>query len=181
MNKIRNFVAGLLLLAVATPAFAQRQMSAEFKIVPILSYAAGTADRTAAVIDMRGYKACTIVIHHAAIATGATYKAFLQQADVASNSTTLTSGADVATSEQTFADDADNKVSFIEIIDPPKRFYQLNIDNDTSNSTAQCAIAYLWKSSSSAPSTHAAGSGTSGGSAAVLTGETMAPPVAGTK
>ena len=158
-----------------------RQFSKDVKIVPILTYASGTADRTAAVIDTAGYDAFFIALHHTAIAAGATYKAFLQHADAASNSTTLTSGADVATSEQTFADTDDNKVSWFEVINPTKRFYQLNIDNDTTNATAQSAIAYLYRTRETQPQTHATGSGTSGGSAAVLTGESMTNPASGTK
>ena len=158
-----------------------RQFTKDVKIVPILSYASGTADRTSSVLDMNGFDAAVIVIHHAAIADSATYKFFLQHADAASDSTTLTSGADVATSEQTVTGTSDNKVSYIEIIDPTKRFFQLNIDNDTSNATAQSAVAYLYRSRDQAPVTHAAGSGTSGGSAAVLTGEVIVHPTSGTK
>ena len=158
-----------------------RQFSKDVKVVPILSYASGTADRVASVIDMLGYDAVFIAVHHAAIGASATYKVFLQHADAASDATTLTNGADVAGTEQTIAHTDDNKLTWLEVINPTKRFYQLNVDNDTTNTTAQSAVAYLYRTRDSGPVTHATGSGTSGGSAAVLTGEVTINPSSGTK
>lgn len=177
----RFLLAVALVLAAVVPAQAQstRNFSSDVRIVPILSYASGTADRTSAVIDMKGYEGACVVVHFAAIATSGTNSIFLQQADAASNSTTLTSGADVATSAQTVADDDDNEVKYIDIVRPGKRFFQLNIDKDTTNSCAESAVVYLYRGNVR-PVTHAEGTGTSGGTD-IAEGEKIVGPVAGTK
>jgi hypothetical protein len=86
---------------------------------------------------MKGYEGACIVVHFATIAAGGTNSIFVQHADAASNSTTLTSGADLAGSLQTIADTDDNKVKYCDIFRPTKRFLQLNIDKDTTNSCAE--------------------------------------------
>lgn len=150
------------------------------KIVPILSYGSGTASRSASVIDTVGFKAFKVVVHHAAIGAGATYSVKLQGADAASDSTTLTSGADIAGTSQTVAADDDNEVTIIDVVDPPLKFYQLVVSKDGANTCAESAVAYLYYSDSAEPVTHATGSGTSGGSAAVNNVERHVHPVAGT-
>ena len=157
-----------------------RNFSKDVKIVPILSYASGATDRTSNVIDTKGFDGFCVVVHHAAVHDSATLAMYLQHADAASNSTTLTSGADVATSSQTIGGTDDNKAIFIDVTSPTKRFYQLVVDNDGTNATAQSAVAYLYRRSTTAPVTHATGSGTSEGTGAV-TGELMVAPTSGTK
>lgn len=156
------------------------RFSDDIRIVPILTYASGTSDRTSAVIDTKGYDGFFIAVHYTAIAAGAVLDHYLQHADAASNSTTLTSGADVAGTSLTVAEDQDNTVKYIDVKSPVKRFYQLVINNDATNATAQSAVAYLYRNSSQAPVTHATGSGTSEGSAAVA-GEQFVSPISGTK
>jgi len=156
-----------------------RNFSSEVKIVPILTYASGTADRSSSVIDMLGFDSVCIVVHSVAIATGAVVDYRVQEANAASNATTLTSGADLLGSSQTVADDSDNTVKYIDIVKPLKRFLQLVINNDGSNASAQSAVAFLYNSHSTVPVTHATGSGTSGGSAAAV-GELHISPLAGT-
>lgn len=156
-----------------------RNFSAEVKVVPILSYASGTADRSSSVIDMLGFDSVFIAIHTAAVAAGAVVDYRLQEANAASNSTTLTSGADLLGSAQTVADDSDNTVKYIDIVKPLKRFLQLVVNNDAANASAQSAIAYLYNSHGQVPVTHAIGTGTSGGSAAAV-GEMHVSPLAGT-
>lgn len=154
--------------------------SKEVKIVPILDYASGTADRTSNVIDMDGFDGCCIVIHNATIAASIVADYYLQHADAASDATTLTSGADVATSSQTLAADDDDEVFYMDIVAPTKRFYQLVVNNDGTNASAQSAVAYLYRNTSTVPVTHATGSGTSGGTEPV-SGELLTSPAAGTK
>lgn len=156
-----------------------KQFSKDVRIVPILTYASGTADRTSTVIDTAGYDGVCIIVHLATIAAGGTNSLFLQHADAASNSTTLTSGADLAGTLQTIADDDDNEVKYIDIIHPTKRFLQLNIDKDTTNACAESAVACLYRGHER-PSTHAEGTGTSGG-VDIAEGETFVSPIAGTK
>lgn len=154
-------------------------LSKECRILPCLSYASGSSDRVSKVIDTKGFNTVTIVVHHAAVHDSAVLDVFLQEADAASDADTLTSGADLAGTSQTIAGTADNTVTVIEVNKPLKRFLQLAVNNDASNATAQSAIAYLYNADA-CPTTHAEGTGTSGGSATVAV-ETFLSPVAGTK
>jgi hypothetical protein len=157
-----------------------KNFSAEVKIVPILSYASGTADRTSSVIDMLGFDSVCIAIHTAAVAAGAVVDYRLQEANAASANGTLTSGADLLGSSQTVADDSDNTVKFIDIVKPLKRFLQLVVNNDAANATAQSAIAYLYNSHSTVPVTHGTGTATVSGGSAAAVGEMHVSPLAGT-
>lgn len=149
------------------------------RIVPCLSYASGTSDVTSKVIDTKGFDAVAIVVHCATIATGAVTDIYLQEADAASDADTLTSGADLAGSSVTIADDDDNQAFVIQVNKPLKRFLQLAVNKDATNAWAGSAIAYLYNADA-VPTTHAEGTGTSGG-AAVVTVERHVSPIAGTK
>lgn len=153
--------------------------SEDVKIVPILSYASAATDRTSEVIDTKGFGRCVIPVHFAAIVTNSVCDIYLQNADAASNETTLTSGANVAGSSQTVADDADNKVFYIDFI-PTKRFYQLVVNKDATNATAESAVAYLYHSKDR-PVTHGAGTSTIGDGTAAVTGEDLGAAIQGTK
>lgn len=157
-----------------------KEFGKDVRIVPILTYASGTADRTSNVIDTRGYDAVCVVVHFGTIAAGAVTDIYLQEADVASNSTTLTSGADLAGTSQTVADDDDNECKYIDVIRPLKRYLQLVVNKDATNACAESAVAYLYRSDSSKPSTHAEGTGTGGG-VDIAEGESFYSPIAGTK
>lgn len=173
-------LAVLVLLSAAHQGHAQiKQFSTDIQVVPILDYASGTADRVSNVIDTKGYDGCFIAVHFAAIAASVDCDIYLQEADAASNATTLTSGADLAGTSQDIAADDDDEVYYIEIKRPLKRFLQLNINNDATNATAQSAVAYLYGAAEK-PVTHATGSGTSGGTEPV-SGEAFVSPIAGTK
>lgn len=156
-----------------------RNFTKDVRKLPILSYASGSADRTSKVIDMKGFDSVFIAVHFATIATGAVTDIYLQEADAASDADTLTSGANLAGTSQTVADDDDNQLFWIEVTKPLKRFLQLNVNKDASNATAESAVAYLYNADVS-PVTDAEGTGTSGGSA-VTNGETFVSPIAGTK
>lgn len=156
-----------------------RSLPKDVRIVPILSYASGTTDRTSEVMDHLGFDRCCIVVHFATIAAGGTNSIFLQHADAASNETTLTSGADVLTSLQTIVDSDDNNVKFMDFI-PTKRYSQLNIDKDTANACAESAIAYLYQSKN-VPVTLAAGTSTIGEGTGTVLGEYIGSLASGTK
>lgn len=180
MNRI-FFTVALVIGAMVPSAYAQqlKAFASDVRIVPILSYASGTADRVSNVVDMKGYDSCIIVVHFAAIAAGGTNSIFLQEANVASNATTLTSGADLAGTLQTVADDDDNELKYIDVKKPLKRYLQLNVDKDTSNACAESAVAYLYNASER-PVAHAEGTGTGGG-VDIVEGEAFLSPIAGTK
>lgn len=159
-----------------------RDLTSDVKIVPILSplAAEAAADRTSAVIDTQHYDAFVVLVHFGTIDGAADAQSVkLSHADAASDSTTLTSGEDVATSAQTVLSAADDDAVYIEVRKPTKRFYQLTVDKDATNATNESAVALLYRNKESVPVNHATGSGTSGGSGAV-TGESIVHPASGT-
>lgn len=157
-----------------------KEFGKEVRIVPILTYASGTADRTSKVIDTKGFDAVCVVVHFGTIAASAVTDIYLQEADAASDADTLTTGADLAGTSQTVAADDDNEVKYIDVIRPLKRYLQLVVNKDATNACAESAVAYLYRSDSSVPVTHAEGTGTGGG-ADIAEGESFYSPIAGTK
>lgn len=157
-----------------------KQFSKDVRIVPILTYASGTADRTSKVIDCAGYDGACVVVHFGTIAASAVTDIYLQEADAASDSDTLTAGADLAGTSQTVAADDDNEVKYIDVRRPLKRYLQLVVNKDATNACAESAVAYLYNSKTSVPSTHAEGTGTGGGTD-IAEGESFVSPIAGTK
>lgn len=157
-----------------------KEFGKEVRKVPILTYASGTADRVSSVIDTKGFDAVGIAVHFGTIAAGAVTDIYLQEADAASDSTTLTSGADLAGTSQTIAATDDNKLKWIDVVRPLKRYLQLVVNKDATNACAESAVAYLYRADSSVPVTDAEGTGTSGG-AATADGESFYSPIAGTK
>ena len=115
----------------------------DVKVVKILNYTSANADRTSAVIDTLGFETLEVEVDFATIATNAVTNIYLQHADAASDTNTLTSGANVANTSQTVADDADNKVFRIVVSPVTRRFYQLVVNKDASNATAESARARL--------------------------------------
>jgi hypothetical protein len=155
-----------------------KQFSKDVRIVPILSYASGTADRTSTVIDTRGYSGFCVVVHFATIAASAVTNIYLQHAAAATDNNTLTSGADVVGTSQAVADDDDNEVKYIDVKRPVTRFYQLVVNKDATNACAESAVVYLY-GGNSRPATQAEGSGTVGGGADITEGEAHVSPITG--
>lgn len=136
------------------------------KVVKILNYASANSDRTSAVIDTAGYGELDVLVSFSAITTNAVTNIYLQHADAASDANTLTSGANIADTSQTVADDDDGQVFIIGNVIPTKRFYQLVVNKDATNATAEEAFAILSKPKNM-PVTHGTGTGTGEGHAAV--------------
>jgi hypothetical protein len=155
-----------------------RQFSSAVRMVPILSYASGTADRTSTVIDTKGFDAFCVVTHLAAIAAGAVTNIYLQHADAATDNNTLTSGADVVGTSITVADDDDNELKYIDVRKTTKRYYQLVVNKDATNAVAESAAVYLY-GAHELPVTQAEGSGTVGGGADITEGEAHVSPITG--
>jgi len=105
------------------------------KITEALAYASGTADREGAIIDMAGFEGVLILVHSAAIATGATYKIKAQQGAAAA----LTDAADLAGTGITIADTEDDTVHWIDV-KPVERYVRLVVDKDTVNICAESAV-----------------------------------------
>jgi hypothetical protein len=158
--------------------FARGTLFENCKIIPILSYASGTADRSSEVFDTKGFGRGLIIVHFAAIAAGAVTNFFVQTSDVAASETALTSGADLAGSSQTIADDADNTIKYIDF-KPTKRYGLLTMNKDATNATAESAILILYQAKNK-PTTQALGTSTVGEGAGAVVGEHLGEAIQGT-
>lgn len=157
-------------------------LSKTTRIVQVLSPLAAEAatDRTSKVIDTEGFDSCLIVVPVGTIDGSADAQSIkLSHADAASDADTLTSGSDITGSAQAIASDADDNCFYIDVNDITKRFLQLTVDKDTTNNLNEAAVAILYNSKSSQPTTHGEGTGTAGGTGAV-SGELITHPADGT-
>lgn len=144
-------------------------LSEDAKIVKILDglqTAAGT-DRTSELIDTAGFDGCLILLINLTVHNSAVQAAFLQSSDVATNETTLSSGADVLNSNIVIAGTDDNKVIGWDF-QPGNRYYQVAVNKDGTNAGDELAIVILYHSESR-PVTHGAG-GTTVGEGTVAVG-----------
>lgn len=115
-------------------------LSKEIKLVKALDYASGTSDRNGATLDMQGYEGVLMVVHFAAVATGATVAIKAQQG-AASN---LSDAADLTGTSITVADDDDNQIFVIDLYRPQERYVRVVVDNDATNASAQSAVYYQY-------------------------------------
>jgi len=115
----------------------------DMKIVDVLDYASGTADRTGPVIDTEGYEGVCFIVKFAAIAASGVNSIKARHGD-ASNGSAITDAADIAGTSQAIADDDDNEVRYIDIKRPLKRYVTLVVDKDTTNACAESAVAVLY-------------------------------------
>lgn len=144
-----------------------RNLSQDAKLVPILSYASATTNRTSDVIDARGFRNVMIIITNAAVHDSAAHTYKLQHADAASDETTLTAGADVEGTSQT-VNTTDNTVQYIDGR-VTKPFLQLVVTKDATQASAQSANAILYNGPR--PTTHGLGNSTIGEGVAAAAGE----------
>lgn len=136
------------------------------KVVKILNYASANTDRTSGVIDTAGYGQLDVIVSFSAITTNAVTNIYLAHADAVDDANTLNTGANVATTSQTVADDDDGQVFIIGNVIPTKRYYQLTVNKDATNAVAEEAFAIL-SNPKEMPVTHGTGTGTGEGHAAV--------------
>ncbi len=155
------------------------RFSEDVKIVPIFSYVNANSDANSEVIDTKGYGGLCIVVHHGVINDSATANYYLQSADAASDENTLTSAANVATSNQTVAGTDDNKAMYFDLI-PEKRYYQMVFDKDATNAVSGSAIAYLY-AAKDRPVVQSTGNTTIGEGTGSVAGELMGLAIQGTK
>lgn len=184
MNSIYRTVAAALLVGLfALNASAQtvRGISSDVQIMPVLTALSADAatDRTSEVIDTKGFAKVCIIYHCGPQHNSSVCNIFLQHADVASNETTLTSGADVASSSQTIAGTDDGAVKYIEFV-PTKRFYQLTVNKDATNATNESCVALLYGATKK-PVTHAAGGTGAGTGTGAVAGESLGSASSGTQ
>lgn len=114
------------------------QLATDVKILDVLDYVSGTADRTAEV-DVSGYNGACFIVKFAAIATGAVTALNLQEHDVTSTGQTDISGMTAAP-----AADDDNQTFVLDYKNPQKRYITLEVDKDGSNATAEVALCILY-------------------------------------
>lgn len=151
----------------------------DVKVVPILTYANANADRTSEVIDTAGYGGLAVLVHFAAVDNSVTEDIYLTSSDAVTDENTLSSGANVASSSQTVAGTDDNTLKYIDCI-PEKRYYQLVVNKDASNPSAESAVALLYNAKRR-PVTQSTGNTTVGEGTAAVTGEWLGLAIQGTK
>ena len=182
MKPFRLILALALLMLATAPALAQvKTVKTDMQIMPVLTAltADAAADRTSEVIDTKGYARICILYHCGPQHNSSVCNIFLQHADVASNETTLTSGADVLGSSQTIAGTDDGNLKYIELV-PTKRFYQLTVNKDATNATNESCIVLLYGAGIK-PVTHAAGGTGAGTGTGSVAGEDLGNASSGTQ
>jgi hypothetical protein len=110
----------------------------ECRIIDLLDYASGTADRLGQV-DVSGYEGACFIVKFATIAAGAVTTINLQEHDV-----TSTGQTDIAGMTASVAADDDNQTFVFDYKNPTKKFLTLEIDKDATNATAEVAFAILY-------------------------------------
>lgn len=115
------------------------------RIEQVSTVAAGAAASTAltsSVVDTAGYDGVLFVVPFGPIVTGAVTSIKAQQDTVVG----MGSAADIAGSNQTVADDADNRTFVIDIKRPRERFVQCVVSRATQNATVGAITAILYNS-----------------------------------
>jgi hypothetical protein len=113
-----------------------KNLSAAAKVTTALDYASANADRTGAILDMKGFEGVMMVVKFATIAGGAATSIKAQQDDAVGGGTM----ADLEGTAQTVADNDDDQIFIIDLVKPRKRYVRLYIDKDGANATAESAI-----------------------------------------
>lgn len=140
-------------------------LSESVKVTNAAAYASGTADVNGSTLDMAGFDGVLMMVHFAAIATGATTSIKAQGGDESDASDM----ADLTGTRVSIADSEDNESRYIDLFQPRTRYVRLVIDKDGSNAVGASAT-YLQYRAKSAPTSHASG----------VSGEQHASPAAGT-
>ncbi len=161
-------------------SFPMGRFSEDIKTVLVGSYASANSDRTSEVIDTKGFGGCQIEVIFAVVSDSVTEAIYLTSSDAVTDENTLSSGANVATSNQSVVGTtADNTIQYFDFI-PEKRYYQVVVDKDASNSSAELIVAHLYNAKDR-PITNATGNTTVGEGTGAVSGEMMGLAVQGTK
>lgn len=143
-------------------------LSTEVKITPAITPTngvAGTTDITGAILDMSGFEGVLMQVTMGALTASAVTSIKAQQGDEAD----LSDAADLEDTAQTIADSDDDKVFYIDLYRPQKRYVRLYVDRGTANAVVASA-EYFQYGPRSIPVTHGAN----------VSGETWASPEEGT-
>lgn len=126
--------------------------------------AAGTSDINGTTLDMAGFMGVLITVTMGAIVSGAVTSIKAQQGAASD----MSDAADLEGSAQTIADTDDEKVFYIDVYRPTKRYVRLVVDRGTQNATL--TATYQQYGPRKPPTTH----GTN------VSGETKYSPAEGT-
>ena len=143
------------------------ELGKDAKISSAITIAAGAAASTSlngSILDMSGFENVLMILQTGPIVSGAvtTLKA---QEDTAS---AMGGAQDLAGTEQTIADDDDNKTFYLDLKKPRERYVRLVVPRATQDATV--SAVYIQYNGKKAPVTH----GTN------VTGETHVSPAEGT-
>lgn len=105
------------------------------QVSDVLDYASGTADRNSASVDMAGKEWVVFVVKFAAVAASAVTSVKLQQS---ADDTTFN---DLENTGITVAADDDDQSFAIGLYRPSDRYVRVVIDKDSTNATAEVALA----------------------------------------
>lgn len=127
--------------------------------------AAGTSDINGATLDMSGFEGVLMIVTFGAITAGAVTSIKAQQGSAAD----MSDAADLAGTAQAIADTDDDKVFYIDLYRPEKRYVRLVVDRGTQNAVVASA-EYIQYGARSEPTSHGSG----------VSGETHVSPSEGT-
>jgi hypothetical protein len=113
----------------------------EFHIVEALPYVSGTADRTGAVLDMKGFRGVFAVVHFLAIA-GSAVTTLKWQQDTASAFNV--DPQDLLGTGISVADDDDGQIFILDLYEPVERYVRLYVDKNAAQASAESAIYYQY-------------------------------------
>lgn len=102
--------------------------------------ATATSAITSAAIDTLGFGCCTFLVPLGPITTGAVTSLKVQQS---SDDAVADDYSDVVGSSQTIADDDDNKLKYVDVCRPGKRYLKLLISRGTQAATIGSVLAIL--------------------------------------
>jgi hypothetical protein len=102
--------------------------------------AAGQTTITSSAVDMQGFESCTFMALFGAITSGAATSIKVQQS---SDDGATDAYSDLAGTSVTVADDQDNKMAFVEVSRPTKRYLKCIVSRATQDSAVDGIIAVL--------------------------------------
>lgn len=143
---------------------ASKEMKISQAITPT-NGAAGATDINGAIFDMQDFEGNLIEVIFGAITAGAATSIKVQHGDAAN----LSDAADLEGTSQTIADTDDDKVFYIDLVKPTKRYGRLVVKRATQNAVVQSATYHQYGAKKT-PVVH----GTN------VAGETHVSPAAGT-
>jgi hypothetical protein len=107
-------------------------------VITTAAGAAGATDITGTAVDTQGYDGVQFEVAFGPIVAGAATSIKVQGSDDDSTY------ADLAGTAQTVADDADNKVFYVDIVRPLHRYLKLIVARATQNATVGAALAHKY-------------------------------------